>query len=206
MEAGILDTLFFALFGLSLTLLIIGLIIPSAFSAVLKRRLTRKNIALFFGSSAVVFFVLLGLTIDKKTSSEEFQQVNGKTPKAILTQTDNYAFDVPSLIGKDIDEVKAVLGNPVDQEPSNMQSEATNEWSLSFKKDSNELLVTYEIKTKRIIDFFIDTDDPSGKTKDKKHLLELGNLREDDTRYRVEFVKALTQPDYFTGVKVIPNP
>ena len=129
------------------------------------------------------------------------------------TKTENtpsHTFDVPSLMGKNIDEVKAVLGAPVsDTEPTAQQlGLGLNEWEKNFKKDGQELLVTYRPKDRTVIDFFITANDPSGKdglTKDTKKLLQIGNLNENDPRYAIEFVRALKDKSSYTGVKISPK-
>lgn len=118
----------------------------------------------------------------------------------------NYTFDVPSLIDKNIDQVIADLGDSKDLDPTEQQIKlADNQWRKTFEKDGKNLLVTYKIVDKSIMRFFIDTDDPSGKTQDKNHLLQLGNLKENDPKYRVQFIKVVIDPNYYTGVTVIPN-
>jgi hypothetical protein len=161
-----------------------------------------KKIAIGVGGLIVliiVIAVIAGGGGKKQTTPQPSPAVSQQT------QQPEFVFDVPALVGKNIDEAKAVLGSPVDKEPTEQQLKVTKEWNLTFRKNGKELLVTYDIATKKIKDFFISTDDPSGKTQSKKHLLELGNLKEDDSRYKIEFVKALAEPAYFTGVKAIPN-
>lgn len=120
----------------------------------------------------------------------------------------NYTFDVPSLVNKSLDEIITEL-EPYKQktlEPNKAQIDAgVKEWEVSFKKDNKELLVTYVISTKQIKDFFISSDDSSGSTKDKNHLLELGKLSENDPNYKIEYVKVLRDPASFTGIKIIPT-
>lgn len=122
------------------------------------------------------------------------------------SQSVKSTFDVPSLVGKDVDEVIATLGEPQGQDPTALQiQQGVKEWDKTFVKDGKELLVTYTISDRKIVDFFISTDDPSGVTTDKENLLVIGNLSENDPKYTVEFVKAIKDPDSYTGVKVIPN-
>ena len=91
-------------------------------------------------------------------------------------------------------------------EPTNEQIRlGVKDWDMGFTKDGKDLLISYNIATRKINDLFISTDDKSGKTKDKSHLLEMGNLKENDPRYTIEFVKALNNPSSFTGIKIIPN-
>ncbi|HSW88015.1 MAG TPA: hypothetical protein VLG12_02520 [Candidatus Saccharimonadales bacterium] len=126
---------------------------------------------------------------------------NGKVKQADLA-----TFDVPSLVGKDLDGVIAVLGQPKGIDPTALQiQQGVTEWDKTFVKDGKELLVTYTISDRKIVDFFISTSDPSGATSDKEALLKQENLKQDDAKYRVEFVKAIKDPSTFTGVKVIPN-
>lgn len=115
-------------------------------------------------------------------------------------------FDVPALVGKNLDGVITVLGTPKGQDPTALQiQQGITEWDKTFVKDGKELLVTYTISNRKIVDFFISADDPSGKTTNTTNLLQLGNLREGDSRYRIEFVRAIKDPNSFTGVKIIPK-
>ncbi len=117
-------------------------------------------------------------------------------------------FDLPVLIGKNADGVATALKDYQKKtlQPTQEQIKlGVKDWDMEFEKDGKDLLVSYVIATKAVNNFFISTDDPSGATKDKKHLLELGNLSENDPRYKVEFVKALKDSTRFTGVKVTPR-
>ena len=123
-------------------------------------------------------------------------------PTAIQTA----AFDVPALMGMNVDEVKSVLGAPTDDtEPKPEHVQISNEWWKEFERDGQTLLVTYNTKTKAVIDFFISTTDPSGATRDTASLLAVGNLTEGDSRYDVEFVAAIREPSVYTGVKAVPR-
>jgi len=115
-----------------------------------------------------------------------------------------YVFDVPSLVGKNIDEARSILGEPTDndKEPTALQSQmGVDEWQNTFEKEGRMLLVTYNPSTRKITDFFLEKSDTD--TKDK--LLEVGNLIEQDSRYKVELVKAIRNPSEFTGVKILPE-
>ena len=162
-----------------------------------------KKIAIGVGGLIVLLIVIGAIAGggEKQTTTQPSPTISQEA------QQKEAVFDVPALVGKNVDEVKAALSayQRKTLEPTNEQIKAgVKEWQVEFEKDRKDLLVTYDISTKKIKDFFIGTDDPSGKTQDKKHLLELGNLREDDPKYEVEFVKTVRDPSYFTGVKVIP--
>lgn len=168
------------------------------------------------GLGVMAFVVIIVIVIiaggggkEKQTTAQPSPTVSQQTQQpTVQEQRKTFVFDVPSLTGKNLDEVKAALSayQKKTLEPTKEQIRlGVKEWEVEFEKDGKSLLVTYEIATRKIKDFFISTDDPSGKTQDKKHLLELGNLKEDDPKYKVEFVKVFKEPDYFTGVKVVPK-
>ena len=116
-----------------------------------------------------------------------------------------YTFDVPSLVGKNVDEVRVALGPYAladeEADPTEAQiSAGVTEWSNSFTKDGEELLVTYNVASRRVVDFFL-----SARTQDKDLLLRTGNLDPSSPRYRLEYVENLEDRSQITGVKVIPN-
>ena len=117
-------------------------------------------------------------------------------------------FDVPSLVGKNIDQVRTILGSPANGksikqplEPTKqLVSLGTTEWDNLFKKDGEELLVTYDVASRRVMDFFLSDDSP-----DRDRLVRVGNLNPNSTNYRIEYVQNLADPSQITGVKVIPS-
>ncbi len=115
-----------------------------------------------------------------------------------------YVFDVPTLLGKNVDELRQVLGSPTGNqlEPTQQQIDlGVNTWDNTFEKDGRKLLATYDPQTRVVEDLFIGTNDSSGSTKDKQTLLEVGNLKEGSSTYKVEFVKTIKDPSAYTGVK-----
>ena len=68
-----MNNLFLLLFFISFISLIIGLIKPSAFSF-LKGSITRKKVALLFGASTFIFFVLFGMTAETITPNKQEPQ------------------------------------------------------------------------------------------------------------------------------------
>lgn len=116
-------------------------------------------------------------------------------------------FDVPALLGKSLTQVKTTLGQP-DVAPTPPAKYDGKDWEITWEKDGNDLMVSYDVKTLKVIDFFISTDDPSGKTKDTDRLLKIGNLMANDPRYQVKFVpvlKSYNDPGSYTGVTVTPK-
>ena len=131
---------------------------------------------------------------------------NQSTTETLVTEKKmEMLFDVPSLVNKNIDEIKEVLGKPSsDTEPTELQLKTGfEEWDKTFEKDGYELLITYNPKTRKVIDFFIATNDPSGKTKKYNDLLQVTNVEENSSIVIVEPVKTIQDPNFFTGIKIM---
>jgi len=110
-------------------------------------------------------------------------------------------FDVPALIGKNIDEVRGSLGTPADKslEPPDSYY---NEWDNRFHKRGYTLLVTFNPKTRQVIDFFVPTTDPSQKTNDYTTLLRVSNVNITNPSYLVTPVPIPEHPSEYTGIKI----
>lgn len=169
-----------------------------------KNQKVSKKMWYFLGLVVVVTIIAIASSSNdqddtRPTVNQQPQQTAQETKRETpAPQESAFIFDVPSLIGKNIDEVKQILGKPsIDKEPTKQQiaSGVADEWEKEFEKDSQSLLVTYYPKTKVIVDFFI-----SGT--DKKALLNIGKLKENDSAYVIEFVKAIKNPSDITGVKI----
>lgn len=122
-------------------------------------------------------------------------------------QINKQIFDVPSLLGKDVDQIRQVLGKPVDKdiEPTELQLEMMGdnvEWDNSFEKEEVTLLVTYDARTRNVKDFFIGH---SVVEDDKETLYKIGNVKQYVKSYRLEFVKANLRPGLYTGLKITPT-
>lgn len=154
---------------------------------------------------AIIFlFGLVGSTLETQKEAPKEQTENTEQRQEAPEQKVKPVFDIPALIGEDIDDVRTALGQPSDKsfiEPTEQQKQqgmGAEEWNNSYKKDGQELIVTFIPDTRRVVDFFI-----SGT--DKNKLLEIGGIDEDDASYRVELIKSLVNEDEITGIKVIPN-
>jgi hypothetical protein len=81
------------------------------------------------------------------------------------------AFDVPALVGKNIDQVQAILGRPESEdEPTNGKPC----WERAFVRDTMLLTVRYVAATRRVVAFYISTR--HGQTADSTALRALANL------------------------------
>lgn len=108
--------------------------------------------------------------------------------------------DVAALCGLTIDDVRKVLGPPVDNdsEPTALQIEVgIHEWDNNFEKGGRELLVTFDARNRRVIDFFVGGDNIS-------ELKRIWALDAKSEKYRLEPVKALRGGGY-TGIIIVPT-
>ncbi|MEK7143047.1 MAG: hypothetical protein AAB785_02455 [Patescibacteria group bacterium] len=162
------------------------------------------------GGSVVLLVVLVVIALKgvqtalKPTPTPSTTQNTTITPTT--TPAPKYIYDIPALIGKNIDEIRAILGEPVDKEltePTQEQiSLGAKEWDNTFKKDDFDLLVTFNISSRKIVDFFVDT---SSKYPDKNKLMEVTNTKENANNYTIESVKELKNSSNITGIKIIPK-
>lgn len=107
-------------------------------------------------------------------------------------------FDIPALVGKNVDEVKAALGKPEQEDKPTQQqiSLGINTGDLGYTKDGLGLLVNYDVTSKEALEFFLEGED-------KAKLLAQGNLQEKSDTYVVEAVQVLNNPSEITGIKVM---
>lgn len=143
------------------------------------------------------------------------KEITNPTPQPTV-QAPQYTFDIPSLFGKNIDEIRKVLGQPtnqnieapkdtLDKQKQLGESYVMETWDNTFKSGGFEMSVEFFIKDHSVKNFFVGANDPSGVTKNKQKLLLIGNLSENDPRYTVEFVKAKVDPSSFTGLIITPK-
>jgi hypothetical protein len=129
------------------------------------------------------------------------------TATTSITKTDIKAvYDVPSLIGKNIDEIRKVLGKPSDKEiePTKLQMKMKfDSWDNSFEKEGCTLLATFNPQNRRVADFFIETTDPSGSKSDYSDLLQICNVTNDNPKYSIEAVPTIKDNTKYTGIKIV---
>ena len=152
---------------------------------------------------AIALFIFIGLIIIANISN------NSNEPNTSNTETTQnqvaIVFDLEKLYGKNIEEIRSILGNPTDWdyiEPTQQQvSLGTKEWDNTFEKDGYILLVTYNISTRSITDFFLSAN--NNDNNNRVMLMQIGNLRDNANNYSIEEVKALSNPSKITGIKII---
>jgi hypothetical protein len=138
--------------------------------------------------------------VDMTTTQSE-SHLQGAHPRMEI----KVLFDIPSLLGKSINEIRSILGEPADnqKEPTDLQLQTGfDEWSNVFVHQSQsqeELLVTFDPRTRVVKDFFIGGND-------RNLLVQQANLSEENSAYRIEIVKAFGTPTEITGIKIVPIP
>ncbi len=108
-------------------------------------------------------------------------------------------FDVPALIGKNIDEIRKVLGKPLyDQiEPSNQKEET---FENTFKKNGETLFVLFNPKTRRISQLCLIASEEYDKLED---VMKIGNLTLTNTdNYHIESFHPFASNPPFTGIRI----
>jgi len=116
---------------------------------------------------------------------------------------DGPAFDVPALLGKNIDEVSAILGAPSADNP-NESGAPQRVWD----KGGKTLTVTWKPSSKRVVDFALiaRADENALSEEEKAKLLSVGQLPENDARYSLEWIEAKERPLFYVGARVVPAP
>jgi len=148
-----------------------------------------------------VFFALILCASCNSSTSHEVNKNPVRTDIKVI-------FDVPTLIGKNMDQVRKLLGKPSDKEiePSKLQKKNNfDTWDNSFEKDGKTLLVTYNPQNRKVTDFFISSTDPSGASDNYAELLSICNVNRDNAKYSIEPVPAIKDQTKYTGIKIIPN-
>jgi hypothetical protein len=159
----------------------------------------------------IIFAVIIAFSSSGLQKTEPTMSGSRKTePQSAREELANAkvqpVFDAPSLVGKDIKGVQAVLGTPTDDDSDHPWPDGNDEHLKSWTKGKVDLIVAFHSRTNEVIDFFISlVDSTSGGSRDKKRLLAVGNLKVGESRYRVEFGEALGEPGVYAGVKAIPK-
>lgn len=108
-------------------------------------------------------------------------------------------FDIPSLIGKNIDQVRKVLGKSDDTfpDPSRPSVKGYTNW---YHKNGQELLIDFNPHTRKITRFYIHPDVPYDNLED---VMKVGNLDS------IETMNYIIEPGYsflgssYRSIKVI---
>jgi hypothetical protein len=153
----------------------------------------------------VILFLAIVFSDNTKTSTTSKKEniaIDNKTEKE-----HQIVFDVPSLLNKNIDEIRKDLGQPIDKEmlePTKVQMDMNfEEWDNNFEKNGYSLLVTFNPQTRKVIDFFLSTT-TSEKIDNIDKILMIGNLESNSSDYKLKTIIALKSKE-ITGIKITPN-
>lgn len=153
----------------------------------------------FWVFAVFLFFFFLVLI----TPTPEVEENNTTEEVVEEVSEELTVFDIPTLLGKDIDEIRKILGDPSDgeyTEPNEAQLElGIIEWQNQFDKDTVMLLVDFNVETRLVTGFFIAPEDP---TNDTDAIIALTGLSPTDPSYEFEPVKLIKDPKLFTGVVI----
>ncbi len=113
--------------------------------------------------------------------------------------TQKMVFDIPSLVGKDVKQLREILGTPsYDKEPTSQQAALFGTWEKTWTREGYDLMVTYNIRNKKVVDLFLgaDTDATYAIFENTNNILKVGNLQSNSSEYSVEFVKVIKGNGY----------
>lgn len=119
-----------------------------------------------------------------------------KKPKNITV-----AFDIPHLIGKDIDEIREILGKPRENEIDPIDT-SKKAWENTFKNNGNILIIDFDPKSRAINNLFIA---PFEDNWSKTDVMKLGNLDSNDARYWIERGSEFNMEGDYSTLKVHPS-
>jgi hypothetical protein len=159
--------------------------------------------------SLIIIGVLSSFGSKPTTTTTDTAKTTPAPTKEVAKTKEATVFDVPALLGKNIDEVRVVLGTPDDKksgmdEPNAQQlALGTDSWDNTFTKGNDTILVTFNPVTRKVIDYFLSGNNENGEN--KQHLIEIGNLNESDSKYKIVAVKMIKDPSKITGITVTPK-
>jgi hypothetical protein len=141
---------------------------------------------------------------NSQPAKDQVEQTPVKESAPIQPSNSTYVFDVPSLLHKNIDEITKILGVPKDNSELTQEQMrlGNDEWSKEYEKDGFTLTVTYHVKNRNVIDFFVGANDEIYKNKDKEKMFSLTNTTDSDSRYITSFVSEIKNPSSFTGILI----
>lgn len=106
--------------------------------------------------------------------------------------------DVPSLLGKDFDQVRRTFGRVLEDDSFGSHPQ------MWFGRQTVEVGISYSYGTGRITDIFVSMDDDHTPITDLEMLMDKANLKENDANYIVDPRKSINTEGY-TGIKVTPR-
>jgi hypothetical protein len=159
----------------------------------------------FWVIAVVAFFIFIG-NLGSKLPDQPATQANqpAKSVSETKPTQPTYVFDIPSLLGKNIEELRQTLGEPVDKQKDLTPQQLSlggavwwNEWD----KDGYHLTAEFDANTRKVKNLFIDFKEGQDR-KNPDLLLPVGNLNKKSTSYKIDPVKEIKNPGYYTGITI----
>jgi hypothetical protein len=185
------------------------IILPSILPLVLKKiswdekKITPAKIYI----AAIIIFIIGMISVGQNMPKDTNIITNNSGNNSIdNTELSNYTFDIPSLIWKNVDEIRNSFWSWFSKddisEPTKLQSQmGSNQWDNSISKDGYTLLITYNTKTRNVIDLFLTAD--KNENNIRNNLMQIWNLKANANNYSIESVQAMKNPNEITGIKII---
>lgn len=169
-----------------------------------------QNLIIDYFGVATIVLLILNMFINVPPNDNKAKDINPPTADApaIQIKKADYIFDIPSLFGKNIDEIRKTLGKPADgnmTDPTKEQMRIPGPnmtWDNSFEKNGYTLNVEFIVATRKVTSFFISQDSGAVTESKKDELMAIGNLKNDDKNYVIKFVPVLKDPSSYTGVEI----
>ena len=161
----------------------------------IKPKKRKKWLWIVGGILLLIFIIAIATGGEKKetTSGQQFQQAQiSQSPRETEKEV---VFNIPSLIRKNISEVKNILGKPVNEyDPGYGGTLPT----VIYQKNGYELQIDYLSSTGDVAEIFL-----AKNTNSKNELFNAGNLDENSVVYSIKLQPSL-QPDIvkYTGVHI----
>ena len=130
-------------------------------------------------------------------------QKSDKLSASIKKKAGKIIFNVPNLIGKNIDELRKTFGAPIDGVVD--PERGSNTCNNTFEKNQRFILASFNPQSRKVIYFFFATNDPGGVTADYSDLLISCNVTKGNPNYSIEPVPLITDNRKYTGIKIIPH-
>lgn len=111
-------------------------------------------------------------------------------------------FDVPPLVGKNIDEVTKILGGNRKQLAASEDTLKSYSYS-PYVKNGYTLNITYNPQTRNVYEFLIATQDMGFN--DLEDMLEIGNLDSTSRNYWIETDRSFNFLNNYSNVTVYPK-
>jgi hypothetical protein len=113
--------------------------------------------------------------------------------------------DVSALIGMTSKQVADKLGKPEEaKEPTaEEQAAGATDGTMKWKMANRSMTMTYHVKDSKVVNFEVETSDPSGKSGDLKEIENAAGVSETDPKYTILPVEP--ERGQFSGIKIVPK-